>query len=754
MHLLAETAMVDSKEYEILSFEEVEKLKRERTLLRSRVEATRKKVALETKLRDAAQSLNRLYSTKGRNPSGGGLADDPSNSPRRQRRSLLGSRGNNNDAQNRADDEFTISSRKVEELTQELTRLEKRLEDTQRRILEHTAGVLQMTHKGLKKNLRKQELPRSPESMMSDGTRIAQPLDSIDDFDERSLYQISDYASEYGGHRLNGRTGAIDESVLASTEQRLNDLSQRIHGMILQADPEEHVNPPPQNANGATSKSVAQIQAHLGYLAVGLDAMEAAQAKTVAQAQKSMFDSEDHLEDVNVRLQEMLERTNVVGQKSAAISETRGKSMQSQLTYSSMVLDRLNERIELLIEQKDILTRQVQQQRDLNSKSDNQRDAQIQSLTQELTEAKRLQAVAEKESQAMRDQINLLMEQLELAKQGNSLMQQQQGMQQSKALQAEKESRRQAEENLLADIRTVQNQHSQLQATHSTLKNEFDISVQKHTQQLNGITQERDQVRVEADKHQAMVTELQSHLNKSRAELETHREMQMKHQQELSRQKVVFEAETAATRGMMERLTKEKDTKIAEHEKSQAELQTLESEIVRVQTELTMAKAELDGAYGSRAQRAADVSMNPAVQKEIDGLNAQKAELEKELGSLRSSQTQTGQGSAGLQNQVNALQQELRETIADYELMTKASIEFEKERDQLEANIDGLRERCEGLEAQLSDEKVKWLGIRNNAPTENTSTMVLKNEFKKMMRDTRAENIKALKVYPVLCHAF
>jgi hypothetical protein len=33
-----------------------------------------------------------------------------------------------------------------------------------------------------------------------------------------------------------------------------------------------------------------------------------------------------------------------------------------------------------------------------------------------------------------------------------------------------------------------------------------------------------------------------------------------------------------------------------------------------------------------------------------------------------------------------------------------------------------------------------------DGPYETTSTMVLKNEFKKMMRDTRAENMKILRV--------
>jgi chromosome segregation ATPase len=157
----------------------------------------------------------------------------------------------------------------------------------------------------------------------------------------------------------------------------------------------------------------------------------------------------------------------------------------------------------------------------------------------------------------------------------------------------------------------------------------------------------------------------------------------------------------------------------------------------------------LDGAYGSRAQRAADVSMNPAVKKEMNDLRDSEASLRKQLEFLSSQHEFKGAGSADLQNKVNNLQKELRDTIEDYELMTKASIEFEKERDHMEATIDTMRERCEALETQLSDEKLKWLGAKSNAPSETTSTMVLKNEFKKMMRDTRAENIKALRV----CHA-
>lgn len=37
-------------------------------------------------------------------------------------------------------------------------------------------------------------------------------------------------------------------------------------------------------------------------------------------------------------------------------------------------------------------------------------------------------------------------------------------------------------------------------------------------------------------------------------------------------------------------------------------------------------------------------------------------------------------------------------------------------------------------------------GVKASSPTETMSTMVLKNEFKKMMRETRAENLKTIRV--------
>lgn len=692
MHLLMETAIGDSKAYGVLSYDELEDLKRERSTLTSRVDATRRKLALESKLRDAAQSLNRLYSTKGRRESADSSADPTSpNSPRKHRRTFLGSRNSNADTISRTDDEFAASSRKCDELSNEVFTLEKRLEDVQRRVLEHTAGVLQMTHKGLKKNLRKGELPRSPESMMSLNNRNVAGLDGIDDFDERSFYRSTDLGEEHDrslGGLLNGKSQASGEQMQAlhDAEQRLMDLNTRLRDMILRADPDQKIEPPPHPAqHDPNTKQETQLRAHLGYLAVGLDTIEANQARTIQDAQKSVYDSEHLVEDLNMRLHDMLEKTNSTGQGPLVmpVDPTR-KDVQTQLNFATIVVERLSQRLQVLVEQKDILTKQVQQQRELNSKSDAQRDDQILELTNELAEAKRLQSIDERETQASQDQINLLMEQLESARQEAALLGQQRGMSSDKALQAEKEARQQTEANLHAQLQSRQDQCNQLQSRMTGLQNDLEIQAQNHILQVNDLTN----VKASAD------TELQ---------------------------------------------------------RCRTEMKELESEVVRVQTDLTVVRAELDGAYGTRAQRAADVSMNPAIQKEIDDLSDKNIDLQQQISLLGSQKPSSGAGDAELQNKVEVLQRELKETIEDYEVMTRASIEFEKERDQLDALIDSLRERNETLEAQLSDEKVRLLGMKSSGPgqggpTESTSTMVLKNEFKKMMRDTRTENIKSLRV--------
>lgn len=107
MHLLMETAIGESQHYDILSIEELEELKKEIFLLSSRIDATKRKLVLENKIRDAAQSFNRLDSPSSRD----NVREGFGRSPKGHRRSILGSRGSTSDLLNKNDDELVASTR-------------------------------------------------------------------------------------------------------------------------------------------------------------------------------------------------------------------------------------------------------------------------------------------------------------------------------------------------------------------------------------------------------------------------------------------------------------------------------------------------------------------------------------------------------------------------------------------------------------------------------------------------------------------
>jgi chromosome segregation ATPase len=303
------------------------------------------------------------------------------------------------------------------------------------------------------------------------------------------------------------------------------------------------------------------------------------------------------------------------------------------------------------------------------------------------------------------------MEQLDVAKHENVLLEQQRGTSDNMALEAERAARKEMENKFLADMQNKQDEHSNLQAELNNARNETESRSQQLLQELNEAKRAQEQTALELEQSR---TETANTLNTLQQQMES-----------LQNSKSAAESELAKVR---------------------EEMKELETEVVRAQTELTMVRAELDGAYGTRAQRAADVSMNPAVQKELDELNSRNKDLQGQLVFLTNQHETKGVGSAELQNKVNALQKELKDTIEEYEVMTKQSIEDEKERDRLEEIVDTLQQRCETVEMQLNEERLKWLGVKASSPSETTSTMVLKNEFKKMMRETRAENLKTIRV--------
>ncbi|KAL2823921.1 Up-regulated during septation-domain-containing protein [Aspergillus cavernicola] len=727
MYLLTETAMGDSMHYEILSLEEVEGLKRELRVLSSRTNAAKRKLTLEMKLRDAAMSLSRLHNNKSRRAS--------------EQYDMGGALGPNATTFNKTDEELALSNRKCEELATDIWYTERKVQDTQRRLLEHTAGVLQLTHKGLKKNL-KNGIPHTPESLSSNNT--------VDEFDDRSLYKTSDPPEVSGGFeaRAPPRDGLAHDTIL-ETEKKLGSLSGRVRDMLLQSDLNTEMGQipqPPHNDNPADSSSM--VDAHLRYIENGLSTLGTlgSQPRTDIPSQGLDNVSEQQLVEMGAQLLSIMENPGLPrSQTLPSAPDPSNGDLSEHLTYLSVGINGLEDRVEKLLDQKSILTTQIQQQRELNSKSDAERDAHITGLIEQLAHLRKELETSERKGQQSREDLDLTMQELENVRRELS---ETLDTQNSKDLvDSDKESNALAEveiarlQNIIGEIQRERDEDLEARA-----HGEGEAArLQAMTVQLHDATESRDnaeqqvsqleetihQIRNDADirikdaadmraQADAEITQLEESMNQLRAELE-------------SQLREAAEARTHA---------EENSARL------QTELTELEGDVVRAQTELTMVKAELDGAYGTRAQRAAEATANPVLSKEFDELKVRNFEMAEELAALKAGRP----GSGDVQNRVETLEKELRETVDDYEAMTKSSIEFEKERERFEGMIDSLRDRCEQLETQLNEERISWMGTHNSAsslgrdgPYETTSTMVLKNEFKKMMRDTRVENMKILR---------
>ncbi|KAK2795326.1 hypothetical protein FQN51_000511 [Onygenales sp. PD_10] len=816
MHLLTETAIGDSMQFEVLSFEEVEDLKKELSLLTNRIDASKRKLALEMKLQEAAMSLSRLSD---RDNEDMGTEVSPKS---RRRRSFFGR--NSWGDHHRSDSELAASTRKCEELAQELWKLERRATELRRRVLEHTAGVLQMTHKGLKKRsaTHNNPFPRSPDSIYEgpDGQENTQNYPPHE-FDDRSLYRTADRLDEFGKGSIrqglprsgHGDSGSMDLSAVYNTEKKLEELNHRLRQMLIQRNSDQDVEPVPEYfSNGGPPNPVAGVEAHLTYLEKNMPSLASAPSQqqpstTTDEIPEFVYEAEDRLEDLNNRAENILRIAGSSRSPTASYPSGQRRTLLEQLDYLEPAIDTIQKRVESFSEQKTILTTQIQQQRELNSKSDAQRDAHIHELSEQITALEKELELAQRDANGTREELGMVMDQLDAARQESMIREQQRAEEDANSMSGDKVAKQRAEEQLSAQAIKISELESALERLHEehdyrlreaieAKDRDMELERQQLSAQANKISELEatlDRVREEQDyrvkevmeskensnkelenqqlsAQASKISELEATLDRVREEQDYRVKEVMESKEnsnkELENQQLSAQAsKISELEAALDRVREEQDYKLKEameakehsekeFEKLQSEYSEIETEMIRLRTELTMVQAELDGAYGSRAERAAQVAANPAIQKEIDDLNQRNISLTEEISVLRAEQlnnSNDGEGNSALQQRVLMLERELRETIDDYEVMTKASIEFEKEREKLETVLDNLRDRCEILETKLGEERVQNMGSNgfsngyDRGPTETTSTMVLKNEFKRMMRDTRAENMKLLK---------
>ncbi|KAI7503669.1 hypothetical protein KC367_g1515 [Hortaea werneckii] len=817
-HMLYETAMMDTQSYEILDMAEVDALKKEHARLDSRIEAAKRKLALESKVKDAAQNLQRLYAGTKSRPD---TPQSPGSPPQKKgRSSLMGGRtassGNGRGSLSQAGDELAVSTRKVDELHSAINSLLDRRQNVERKLLRHTAAVLAEQAARASKQISGTNLTNGASRHVGDH---AQSDSEEDDDDEKSVYEPDEFdgirdilhgvhAGSGHKHRKMAGHGAAKlqqehEQQMVSVQSRLEQLNGQLRYVIAEAsrsrgtspDPEpglddEQLDDPSSRLDGYLTRlehTVATLQqeqedvkTHYRDLQDSTQtsntALEEAQQKAAGHAQRV-----DEYEATLGGLWEILQ-SDIPSRRPSTIS-TGGAAKDSldeeggghlsplpspgipspiredfSLQAFSARVQHIFDRAQNAKEQQEILRRQIQQQRELNGKSDAEKDRQ-------LTDLQERHEVLDSEHRGLKGEI------------------------------AEAIAGREKAETEAGGLKVeLMNVGNELEALKKTVE-----ARQGESAEMNGQT---EKLREQIEDLEAQIADLTDDARISAAESDgKQREAEEKHD-DLSRQ--LTAAHEARARAE------------THHDAVKRDMTGLESEVVRLTTELTMAKAELEGAYGSRAERAreaqaAEVAALTSQHRDVSDQLAQLKHAHDALSSdhdaLRSTHTTTLASLESLRSEHQLLQQqhqqqpvqppqdeetrsrtslleaELKDMTQEFQDLTRESLQLEKERSQLEDVIDALREKVQELEVQLSDEKVRWLGVSSRSPTtaggretgggeiaaaaaggnggggagsnhggmgaagsrEMTSTMVLRQEFKKMMREARQEGVRALR---------
>ncbi|KAF2770580.1 hypothetical protein EJ03DRAFT_326460 [Teratosphaeria nubilosa] len=715
-HLLYENALVDSQSYGILDIAEVDELKKERTRLIARLEAAKRKLALESKVKDAAQNLQRLYSVNGKS-----RPDTPQSpgSPKHGRKSLLassrnrtGSTGSMGGTLDRAEDELAMSIKTVDELNEQIKTLLDRRQYVEGALLRHTAAVLaeQATRAS-------QKISGAALSKGSRGMDVYDEEDE-DDLDEWSPDEfdgIRAFLSNGGaisGKNLRKGAGARKlhedhEQQLADVQTRLEQLNDQMRHVIVEASRTRGKDPLPElDLHDDDEDPALRLEQRFGRLESNL--------KNLRQEQE------------DARMQHQSELESLRQQHDAAILQHQAE-LESSRQEQEAVLTQHRSELESVRQEHEVALMQHQAELDMAKDRGEKENGHVQKLNeyeatlsglwdiiQSGASSRHPSMMADRDVeeptspaapltplkedfslQAFSAHVQHLFDRTQSAKEQQDILRRQ--IQQQRELNGKSDGEKDSQ---LADLQTM---HDQLAQEHAAAQEEVTRAMGLHTTaereaseaklELVNITNEYQGLKKALDEKDARHNELSSQLESANAARET----------------------------------------------AEKQHQDLESEFVRLTTELTMAKAELDGAYGSRAERAKE-----AQAADLAGLTEQHE---------------------AVKTRAQQLEQELSEMTADFQDLTRESVQLEKERGQLEDLIDGLRERVDGLEAQLHDEKVRWLGTRSPdagseaggsiaAAREPTSMMVLRQEFKKMMRENRAEGVKALRVCHRLCFCF
>ncbi|VZH98401.1 unnamed protein product [Fusarium fujikuroi] len=822
VHLLTETALSDSKEYTILSQEEVDDLKKQSQSLSQRVESTRQNLTIQSKYRDAAISMARLY-----NP---GKLDG-------KRRSLLGRNSGDHARAKEAEAERQASERKCEELAAELFNLEKRLMEPQRRLLEHTAGILQLTHKASnkKKDLTPplqplNGMPGSPESLYTYTRNSMDRAGNEHYFNDDDYYDQANGVSTRGQPRqqpieiplkspireqnqlrdemekmkdenlhLQGQANSLVKSI-TEMEVRLENLNGSLRDAIVRFNPSKNEDyyDPPFGVSGMKPGELLNNQ--LDYLEMGLNAIEVEQEESSGETTKTDGAFEKRIESLNQQVRDLL---LTVDPSYPAVPHSPQDSFETKLDYLEDALRAADSELERAVhaaqagppekqdsdqverilmnlwnmmqtgfakikkdkeerrrarmergyedeevsddefdieeafslpgfsnrvqwlysqattlkDQKSVLKRQIKQQRELNNKSDAEKDEELARKQEELDETQVLLARAERDAMTAQTMLSETLEELESARSVAH------NAGPSKA-EAEGSSRKVAE--LEADVRRLQadlagaagkgREDDQLKsdlANAAASAAAAQSQIEDRESKITALEAELDYLETaqsEIEERNKRIAALQSELeqaNTAHAQVEErdakiatlHTEVQ-----EVNTLRDQVEVHSATIATLKAELEKTNDL--------EARLEERNARVTRLESDMELLQADLAGAAG--AAGAAQGQLEERNSK-IAALESDIKQLEERLSAAESSSNNTRNQLTGVDSVIDALNAQLDEV--------------NRSKQMAEDNARSLQQRVDGQKEELATKKKMLKDKEDELELLNMNLVEMKTEL-------------------------
>ncbi|KAF2001865.1 hypothetical protein P154DRAFT_489305 [Amniculicola lignicola CBS 123094] len=757
MHLLVETALGDSQHFQVLSIEEVEALKQEQKALNARLNSSRRKLESETKIRDAAQSLARLTAKQ-----------------EKGHRRGLSSRGSAaaKDTLVRSEEQLKASGKKVEDLAREVLEIEPRMQAIDSQLLMHTAGILQLSHGHSKRGSRFSngaQRPDSPASLYGPNTNLNGRPKNEDNFDDRSLYRSPDNLDNLMNALQNGsyqQTESLERQnqlqAVTATEKRLTELNERMRELIVQANPErnQQYSQPPQIS--ADPSDVSGLDRQLDYLDQGLRDVGAEQINIRNNSKHSLNAVEGRLEGINNQLYSLISKSeDANAERFPAPPRIQGGGSQEQLNYVEdafyhveELLNWTNQQLQeslskppannldpqyeatimglwSIIKAGEDEARYIKRQRREMLASDPSNDEEL-SADEDYNENEEFSLGA------FSAKVQLLYSQRSSLKEKSGILHRQ--IKQQRELNSRSDAQKEEEFGRLND--------EAQRARNEKIAAEREL--ERAVNQLRQFDEQESARNMGREAESRAIQEAQERCNTLEAQLREAQDKGRNDATSLAQSSARMNELTAA----LQAATWEKQAAEARHIEvtktlttKEQDFQDLEGEIIRLKSELTIAQAELDGAYGTRAERAAESAANPTIKKELDQLAEKNASLLLEIQGLQKAAEAASHSEVEARDSERNLKAELSGMTAEYEALTRDAIQTERDRETLETTIDNLRNNIEKLELQLTDEKVRWIGVTSPGQAQDTSVTLsaMRSEFKKMMRDKTAEGMKLLR---------